>query len=92
METVQSLRFTLLGRQVQNLQILLVRMRMAAHQQIKDQRDAGQVPVPNPLFEHPRMHKFMREVFETIAYGKTTDADAARRLIDDGNALLKRIK
>jgi len=34
----------------------------------------------------------MREVFETIAYGKTSEREAVRRLVDDGNALLKRIK
>ena len=67
-------------------------LELAAHQQIKEQRAAGKVPVPSPLFEHPRMHKFMREVFETVAYAKTTDELAARRLIDEGNALLKRIK
>jgi oligogalacturonide transport system substrate-binding protein len=67
-------------------------MELAAHEQIKKQRDAGRVPVPAPLFEHARLHKFMREVFETVAYGKTTDQEAARRLVDEGNALLKRIK
>jgi oligogalacturonide transport system substrate-binding protein len=30
---------------------------------------------PAPLFEHARLQKFMREVFETVAYGK---ADATR--------------
>ncbi len=67
-------------------------MELAAHDQIKKQRDAGRVPVPAPLFEHARLHKFMREVFETVAYGKTTDQEAARRLVEEGNALLKRIK
>jgi oligogalacturonide transport system substrate-binding protein len=67
-------------------------MELAAHEQIKQQRMAGRVPVPAPLFEHARLHKFMREVFETVAYNKTTDQEAARRLVDEGNALLKRIK
>jgi len=67
-------------------------LELAAHRQIKEQREAGRVLVPSPLFEHPRMHKFMREVFETVAYAKATDDQAARRLIDEGNALLKRIK
>nr|WP_315491313.1 ABC transporter substrate-binding protein [uncultured Rhodoferax sp.] len=67
-------------------------MELAAHEQIKTQRDAGRVPVPAPLFEHARLHKFMREVFETVAYNKTTDQEAARRLVEEGNALLKRIK
>lgn len=67
-------------------------LELQAHQQIKQLRDAGQVPVPAKLFEHARLHKFMREVFETVAYGKTTDEEAARRLVEEGNALLKRIK
>ena len=33
----------------------------------------------------------MREVFETVAYDKTTDEAAASRLVDEGNALLRRI-
>ncbi len=66
-------------------------MELAAHEQIKRLRDAGRVPVPAPLFEHARLHRFMREVFETVAYGKTTDQVAASRLIDEGNALLKRL-
>jgi len=67
-------------------------MELAAHEQIKAQREAGRVPVPAPLFEHARLHKFMREVFEAVAYGKTSNEAAARRLVDEGNALLKRIK
>jgi oligogalacturonide transport system substrate-binding protein len=34
----------------------------------------------------------MREVFETVAYGKTSDLDAARRLVEEGGSLLRRIK
>ena len=67
-------------------------MELAAHEQIKKQRLAGRVPVPAPLFEHARLHKFMREVFETVAYKKTSDQEAAHRLVFEGNALLKRIK
>ena len=63
-----------------------------AFQQIKTQKTAGNIERPSPLFEHPRMQRFMREVFETVAYGKTSDQDAAVRLIDEGNALLRRIK
>ena len=49
-------------------------------------------PLPAPLFEHARFQKFMREVFETVAYRKTSDAEAAARLVKEGNALLQRIK
>jgi len=67
-------------------------LELRAYEQIKKQKLAGNIALPSPLFEHARMQKFMREVFETIAYGKTSDQDAATRLIADGNALLRRIK
>lgn len=67
-------------------------LELAAHEQIRAQRQAGRLIRPAPLFEHARLHKFMREVFETIAYGKTTEQAAATRLVEEGNALLQRIK
>jgi len=67
-------------------------LEVAAHEQIKAQRESGRLRRPAPLFEHARLHKFMREVFETVAYGKTTEVDAARRLVAEGQALLQRIK
>lgn len=70
----------------------LPELELRAYEQIKKQKLAGNIALPSPLFEHARMQKFMREVFETIAYGKTSDQDAATRLIADGNALLRRIK
>jgi len=67
-------------------------LELAAYEQIRAQRLAGLIALPSPLFEHARLHKFMREVFETVAYGKTSEQEAATRLIEGGNALLKRIK
>jgi oligogalacturonide transport system substrate-binding protein len=67
-------------------------LEVEAHEQIAAQRDAGRIPLPAPLFEHPRMNKFMREVFETVAYAKSSDIDAARRLREGGQALLQRLK
>jgi len=67
-------------------------LELAAHEQIRAQREAGRLTRPAPLFEHARFQKFMREVFETVAYGKSTDQEAARRLVDEGNALLQRIR
>ncbi len=66
-------------------------LELAAHEQIRAQREAGRLRRPAPLFEHARFLKFMREVFETIAYAKTTDLEAARRLVREGNALLQRL-
>ncbi|WP_269532894.1 ABC transporter substrate-binding protein [Chitinimonas sp. BJYL2] len=71
---------------------VLPELELRANAQIRAQRQAGRVPMPSPLFEHARMQKFMREVFETVAYGKASDEEAAKRLVDDGNALLHRIK
>ncbi len=67
-------------------------LELAAHEQIREQRLAGRLTRPAPLFEHARLHKFMREVFETVAYRKTTDEAAAQRLVTEGQALLQRIK
>jgi len=66
-------------------------LELEAHAQIAAQREAGRIPLPAPLFEHPRMHKFMREVFETVAYGKSDAPAAGRRLREGGQALLRRI-
>lgn len=66
-------------------------LELAAHDQIQAQRLAGRLRRPAPLFEHARFLKFMREVFETVAYGKTSDLDAARRLVNEGQALLQRL-
>ena len=66
-------------------------LELQAHEQIRTQREAGRIPLPAPLFEHPRMLKFMREVFELVAYGKSSDAAAAERLVNQGQALLKRL-
>ena len=67
-------------------------LELEAHAQIAAQREAGRIPLPAPLFEHPRMQKFMREVFETVAYGKSDAPTAARRLREGGDALLLRLK
>lgn len=67
-------------------------LELEAHAQIARQREAGRIPLPAPLFEHPRMLKFMREVFETVAYGKSDAATAARRLREGGQALLQRLR
>nr|WP_315463799.1 ABC transporter substrate-binding protein [uncultured Rhodoferax sp.] len=65
---------------------------LKAFLQIKKVKDNGKIDVPSPLFENARFNKFVREVFETVAYGKTTEQEAAKRLVVEGNALLQRIK
>ncbi|MBT0569336.1 carbohydrate ABC transporter substrate-binding protein [Curvibacter sp. CHRR-16] len=65
---------------------------LKAYLQIKKVKDAGKIDLPSPLFENVRFQKFFREVFETVAYGKVTEEEAAKRLVEEGNALLQRIK
>lgn len=67
-------------------------LELQAFRQVQAQREAGRITRPAPLFEHARLNKFMREVFETVAYRKTDAASAAQRLVAEGNALLQRIK
>lgn len=67
-------------------------LELAAYQQIAQVRQAGRLSRPAPLFEHARMHKFMREIFERVAYNKITDEVAADHLIQQGQAILQRIR
>jgi oligogalacturonide transport system substrate-binding protein len=67
-------------------------LELQAHAQIQAQKQAGRIKLPEPLFEHARLHRLMREVFETVAYGKASDQEAARRLVLEGNSMLNRIK
>lgn len=65
---------------------------MQAFQQIKAMRESGKITPPSPLFENARMAKLMRDTFDQVAYGKISDDDAVKRLIEEGNATLQRIK
>jgi oligogalacturonide transport system substrate-binding protein len=62
-----------------------------AWKQVNAERAAGRIARPAPAFEDARMRKFLRDVFERVAYGKLTDAQAAEQLRVHGNALLMRI-
>jgi oligogalacturonide transport system substrate-binding protein len=66
-------------------------LELAAFEQIAEVRRSGRLSRPSPLFEHARMHRFMREIFERVAYRKVSDEEAAQRLIDQGQALVQRI-
>lgn len=71
---------------------LIPPLELQAHRMIQALKTEGRIDLPAPLFEHARLHKFMREVFETVAYNKTSNRDAARRLVEEGGSLLRRIK
>lgn len=60
--------------------------------QIKGLKDAGKITLPSPQFESPRIQKFIREVFEQLAYGKVSEQAAAKRLLEEGNTMLSRLK
>ncbi len=67
-------------------------LELQAAAQIDAVRRAGRITLPSPLFEHARLQRFVREVFETVAYGKADAGTASRRLVNEGQALLQRIK
>jgi oligogalacturonide transport system substrate-binding protein len=77
---------------VQDSEHLISPLERKAYLQIKAQRDAGRIDLPSPRFEDARMRRFLREIFELVSYDRITDAEAAQRLLDDGNALLARMK
>lgn len=70
---------------------LIAPLELQGFSQVKAQRDAGRIELPSPRFEDARMRRFLREIFELVSYDRITDAEAATRLLDDGNALLARM-
>nr|WP_281375132.1 ABC transporter substrate-binding protein [Aquabacterium terrae] len=71
---------------------LLPALELKAYRQIAAQREAGRIDLPSMRFEDARFRRFLREIFELLGYDRISESDAARRLMDDGNALLARIK
>ncbi|WP_284615418.1 ABC transporter substrate-binding protein [Aquabacterium humicola] len=71
---------------------LLPALELKAYRQIAEQRAAGRIDLPAMRFEDARFRRFLLEIFELLGYDRIGEADAARRLVDDGNALLARIK
>ena len=62
-----------------------------AYARISTQQKANAITPPAASFEHPRMQKFVREVFEQIGYGKITVDDAAKQLAEQGSTILQRL-
>jgi oligogalacturonide transport system substrate-binding protein len=67
-------------------------LEVKAQAQITEQRRASRLTLPAMRFEDARMRRFLREVFERLAYGRLTPEAAAARLRDGGAALTRRIK
>lgn len=56
------------------------------------QIEAAKIDVPSPMAEHNRMQSWVREVFEKAVMGKVTEQEAAKLLVEETNAQLRRIK
>lgn len=61
-------------------------MEMKAMKQI----ESTKIDTPSPIAEYNRMQSWVREVFEKAVLGKVTEQEAAKLLVDDTNALLRR--
>lgn len=64
---------------------------LKAYARISTQQKAGAISLPAAQFEHPRVQKFVREVFEQIGYGKLSPDDAAKQLSEQGTTILQRL-
>lgn len=51
----------------------------------------GQAPQMSQFFEHPKLQDLYRDIVEQIAYKKLTPEQAAEKILDSGNMILKRI-
>ena len=52
-----------------------------------DAAGSNAITPPAPQFEHPRVQKFVREVFEAVGYGKMTPDEAAKQLNEQGSTI-----
>ncbi|WP_162527468.1 ABC transporter substrate-binding protein [Casimicrobium huifangae] len=62
-----------------------------AYARISTQQKSNAITPPAPQFEHPRVQKFVREVFEAVGYGKMTPDEAAKQLNEQGSTILNRL-
>jgi DNA-binding transcriptional MerR regulator len=56
------------------------------------QIQSAKIDYPSPLMEHNRIQQWVREVFEKVALGKISEQEAAKMLVDDTNAQLRRLR
>lgn len=64
---------------------------LKAYARISTLQKANAISLPATQFEHPRIQKFMREVFEQVGYGKLSVDDAAKLLAEQGATILQRL-
>ena len=55
------------------------------------QIESLKIDTPSPVAEFSRMQSWVREVFEKAVLGKITEKEAATMLVDETNALLRRV-
>ena len=67
-------------------------LEVRAQAQITDRRASLQLTAPAMRFEDARMRRFLREIFERVAYGRLSAEEAAQKLRDGGTALLNRMR
>ncbi len=51
----------------------------------------GDAPQLSTFFEHPKMQELYRDTMENLSYRKITVEEAADRLVDEGNAILRKV-
>lgn len=56
------------------------------------QIQSAKIDIPSPLMEHNRIQQWVREVFEKAALGKISEQEAAKMLVEDTNAQLRRLR
>jgi oligogalacturonide transport system substrate-binding protein len=64
---------------------------LKAYARISTQQKSNAISLPATQFEHPRVQKFMREVFEQVGYGKIGVDEAAKQLAEQGATILQRL-
>lgn len=55
------------------------------------QIQSTKIDTPSPLMEHNRIQEWVRDVFEKVALGKISEQEAAKMLVEDTNAQLRRL-
>ena len=56
------------------------------------QIQSTKIEYPSPMIEQNRMQQWMREVFEKVALHKISDQEAAKMLVGETNAQMRRMR
>lgn len=83
----RGLPVTKIGLETAKKNNLILPLEIKAYEQVSHSK----IDLPSPLLEHPRINSFMMSVFESLAYDKITEQEAAERLVHEGNSILRRL-